>query len=544
MTRLALAAAVAMLSCRTTPPRTVDREVEPVDDDRTTSPPIDQPQETTTVSQIAKPQELVFPDEAFRAEQPRPGKPRPFRLPEIKPFTLASGTKVFLVEQHALPLVSIDLSFDGGSMSDPPGKEGLASVCMAMLSEGTESLDKVALAEALADVAASIDSGASSETQSVSMSSLTKHLDTVFPLFVDVLLRPGMRQADFDRMIKRRKESLRQVRGAAGSIADRVKSPILYGAKHPFGRITSEAAYDAITLDDCRAYHKKWLRPGGARLFVVGDLTEAQIRGYFDGDALASWKGKVPKSAKLPTPSSLPGRIFFVDVPGAKQSNLTVLHFGPQRRAKDYLETSLMSAVLGGGFSGRLQMNLREDKGYTYGARSGFGYSRNYGVFSATTSVVSEATYQALLEIAREVADLKAGHRAATDDEIAREKSGAVLAMPARFATASGSLATFRGLVYYGLPLDYYATYVQKLEAVTAKQIHAAAKKHLRPDQAVYVVVGDGTAPVNRRNGTTDEPLERDGRPLTLLEALRDLADTGALGKGGLVVLDADANVI
>jgi zinc protease len=543
-----MAALIATLAISCGPKQKPVDEVHPPDDHGVVTPPPDDepPTEESTVipTQTAQPQELVFPDEAFRAEQPKPAATRPFDLPTIKPFKLKSGIDVYLVEQHVLPIVSMDLTFAGGSISDPTGKEGLASVCMAMLSEGTESLDKIAFAEAVADVAASVDAYAGSDTQGVSLSSLSKYLDQVFPLFVDTLRHPGFRQVDFDRMIKRRLEALRQSKGSAPSIAGRVSSPVLYGDGHPFGRVTTEASLQAITLDDCRAYHAKWLKPQHARLFVVGDLDEAAVRARFDGDALKGWKGAPPKLAKPPAPKHRKGRIFFVDVPGAEQSEISVLHFGPARKAKDYYETWIMSSVLGGGFASRVNMNLREDKGYTYGARAGFAYSQYYGVFSGGGSVVTKSTYQSLIELHKEITAMQRNTAPTTADELSREKTGAVLAMPGRFATASASLSTFRSLVYYGLPLDYYAHFVQKIEKVSAKQVAAAAKKHLTPDDAIYVVVGDGTAPVITRNGDKDEPLMKDGQPVTLLDSLRDLADAGTLGKGGLVILDADAKPI
>ena len=544
MKRTSAILVLALAACGGAQPAPAPTATAPAPTEAVRPPPTDHAQpEVKPVTQTAQPQELTFPDEPFRAEQPKPAEQRPFRLPKIKPFTLENGIKVYLVEQHTLPIVSIDLSFDGGSVTDPKGKEGLASVCMAMVSEGTEKLDKIAFAEALADVAASVDAYAGSDTQGVSLSTLTKHLETVFPLYVDTILRPGFRADDLDRMIKRRLEALRQAKGSASSIAGRVNGPVLYGAGHPFGRIVTEASLAAITLDDCRAYHAKWIKPGGARLFVVGDLTEKEIRQYFEGEALASWKGKAPKLAALPRPAGAKGRIFFVDVPGAKQSEISVMHFGPKRTAKDYFDTWIMSSVLGGGFASRINMNLREDKGYSYGARAGFSYSRNYGVFSGGSSVVSEATYQALLELKQEVEALRTGKAPATADELSREKAGAVLALPGRFATASASLGTFRQLVYYGLPLDYYATFVDKVEKVGSRQVAAAAKRHLKPGDAVYLVVGDARAPVIHRVDGKDQPLMKDGKQLTLLDALRDLAASGTLGKGELVVLDADAKV-
>ena len=497
---------------------------------------------TIKVVQPAEPQELAFPDEAFRAEQPKPGKPRPFRLPKVKPFTLANGIKVFLVEQHALPIVSIDLNFDGGSLTDPKGKEGLASVCMAMLTEGTTKLDKIQYAEALADVASNINAYAADDSMGLSLSSLTKHLDTTFALFADTLQSPGFRATDFDRMIKRRIEAVKQAKGNPSSVAGRVSGPVLYGLEHPSGTITTEQSLAAITLDDCKQYAAKWLEPGNARLFVVGDLTEAQVRKYFDRGPLAGWKGKGPKAPALPAPSTMSGKIFFVHVPNAAQSQVIYMQFGPKRTAPDYFANTLMAAVFGGSFSSRINMNLREGKGYSYGARGGFGYSKQYGVFNASASVRSDSTYQTLLEIDREIKELQMAKTPITGEELEREKQGAILGLPGRFATAQAALGQYRQLVYYGLPLDYFNRYVGKVGQVTPAQVKAAAAKHLQPDKGVYLVVGDGDAKVIVRDpaANKDAPLVKDGRQLTLREALSDLAQRGDVGRGGLVELDTD----
>jgi len=502
--------------------------------------------------QPAAPQELVFPDEGFRSRQPAAGAPRPFRLPPIKVFTLRSGVKVYLVEQHALPLVSMDLSFDGGAAVDPEGKEGLASVCMAMLTEGTAELDKLAYAERLADTASSIGGYAGDDVVGLTLSSLGKHLDATFALFVATLRTPGFRQSDFDRMIKRRIEGLRQAKGSPASVASRVSDVVLYGPGHPFGAVITEASLAALTLDDCKAFAHTWLRPRTARLFVVGDLTEAKVRAQFDTAALTGWTGAAPAMPALPAPRTMPGRIFFVDIPGATQSTVSYLQLGPRRTAPDHVATSLMGAVFGGGFSSRINMNLREDKGYSYGARGNFSYTRSYGAFVVTAPVMASATYQSILEIDREIKGMWAGRPgfAVTHDELERERSGAILGLPARFATAQAALGQYRGLVYFGLPLDYYDTYVGKLAKVSQSEVMAAAARQLRPGQAVYVVVGNAAEKMiaHVRNaddgpGGTDVPYVTAGIPLTLREALADLAARGDVGSGGLVELDADGRM-
>lgn len=535
--------ALAIVACgpRAAPPAPKPTPPDPTPVAEPTPPPTPPPApEPAPVTQSAQPQELTFPDEPFRAEQPKAGPPRPFRLPKVQTFKLKSGITVYLVEQHTLPIVSLDLTFDGGSISDPVGKEGLASVCMAMVGEGTEKLDKLAFSEALADVASSVSSYAGADTQGVSMSTLSKHLDTTYGLFVDTVRTPGFRASDLDRMIKRRLEGLKQAKGNPEAVAGRVAGPIMYGEAHPFGRVTTEASLQAITIDDCKAYHATHLKPSGARLFVVGDLTADQIRERFDGPLFAGWKGKAPALPRLGKPAATKARIYFVHIPGAAQSQVSMAHFGPLRNAPDYFATALMSAILGGGFTSRVNMNLRENKGYTYGARGGFSYFRTHSTFGAGGSVRTDATYQSLLELLREVRSLERGEMPATDAELERERSGAVLGLPSRFATAAASLGMFRSLVYYGLPLDYWSSYSAKVEKVTPAQVKAAARKHLKSGDAVYVVVGDGDATVIVREDGKDVPLVVDGKTVTLRQALARLAAEGTLGKGGMLEIDAD----
>jgi predicted Zn-dependent peptidase len=481
----------------------------------------------------AEPQPLEFPDDAFRRAVPEPASPRPFAMPPIRPFTLGNGIAVYLVEQHVLPIVSMQLELDGGALTDPPGKEGLAAVAMAMLTEGTQRLDKLAYAEALSDIASSISATATEDAFAISLASLTKHFDTTFQLFVETLREPGFRASDFDRLIKRRIESVRQARGTPAALPSRVSGPILFGSEHPFGAVVTESSLAAITLDDCKHVVERHLRPGRARLFVVGDLTEAEVRARVD---VAGWSGDAPQTPPVPAPVPMAGRIFFVDVPGATQSQVLMMQHGPRRTDPGYFANTLLGAVFGGGFTSRINMNLREDKGYTYGARGGFSYTRWAGTFTASAQVRADATYQSLLEIVREVTALASGARPATADELAREKLGAILGLPGRFATAAAALGQYRGLVYFDLPLDYYTGYADGISRVTEAEVAGAAGQ-LDPARAVFVVVGDGATPLITRDGGADRPWLDDARPVTLRRALVERADVGG---GGLVELDVD----
>ena len=480
----------------------------------------------------------VFPEEAFRDKQPAGGQPRDFNLPGITEFKLGKQIDVFLVERHELPTISIELNFDGGTVSDRLGREGTASVCMSMVSEGTKKLDKLAFEEAQANIASGISSYAGTETQGVSMYTLSKNFEATFSLFSDTIREPGLRSAELSRMIKRRVESLKQSKGSPGSIAGRIANSIMVGQKHPFGRITTEQSLGKIKLSDCKRYHKSYVRPNGARLFIVGDMTQAQVVAAFT-PLLTSWKGSPRKLAKLPAPKSRAGRVFFVDVPGAAQSSIYLGHMGPGRSDASYFANQMMAGVLGGGFSSRINMNLREAKGYTYGARGNFTYNRHFGFFLASSSVRSDATHQSIKELFSEMAALKSGVRPALAQELDREKNGAILGLPARFSTARQVLSMYRTLVYYGLPMSYYNDYVGNYSKVTLEQVNAAAATLLHPEDALVLVVGDGSATQIKRDDEGNDVATQQ----TLLDTLAEVAKSELGGAGSLVILDADGNV-
>jgi zinc protease len=464
--------------------------------------------------------DLAFPADEFRQKQPTATALREPQLPKAQQFKLKNGVQVYLVEEHKLPTITLSLAFEGGSLDDPPGKEGLARVCAATLGDSTEKLDTVAFAEAQADMASSVNVGAGDDQQNVDLRTLTRNLDATADLWADVLLRPGLRQSDFDRNVQRARASLRQQKGSPNGVLGLLSGSILYGEAHPRGRFVSEASLGAITLDDCKAYAKDWFKPTGARLWVAGDITKAQVIALADR-VLKDWKGKGKTAIKPTKPVTRKGRVFFVDVPGAAQSAIWMGEFGPGRKAPEYFASTIAASILGGGFSGRINMNLREKNGYAYGAYGGFGYNRDYGTFTASASVRSDVTDKALVELYGEISRILTGD--ITDEELKREKNGLVFSLPARFETSGGTLATFRGLAYFGLPLDYYGKFVKNVSAVDKKAAVAAAKKNLKPKDLVIFVVGDASV---------------------VLPGLQKLHADKAFGEGDLVILDVDGKVV
>jgi zinc protease len=351
------------------------------------------------------------------------------------------------------------------------------------------------------------------------MDTLTRNLDTTLDLWADTLLHPGLRQEELDRNLKRRIAGLQQTKGNPNGVAGRVAGSIVYGPEHLFGRVQTEASLGAITLADCKAFVADNLKPEGAQLFAVGDITKAELTAKLTA-RLKGWKGRAKAAPKLTAAQPRKGKIFFVDMPNAPQSVVQLMHLGPVRKAPDFQPTSIMAAILGGSFTSRINMNIREKHGYAYGARGDFRYNRVGSMFNASAQVRTDVTKESIVEMLNEIRSMHDGEP--TAEELSREKDGKVLALPARFATGAQVLGAFRDLVYFGLPLDYYDTLVPKVRAVDVAAVKKAAAAHLKLGDLQLLVVGDGKV---------------------VLPKLKELAATHEL-TGDLVVLDADGKPI
>lgn len=467
----------------------------------------------------AEPQPVVWPDEPFRAERPQPKPPKPLQLPDMTQLILANGLEVRLIEQTNLPTLSMFIEWDLGSVNDPRGKTGMASLCVDLLDESTASLDHAAFMAKQADHAVTIRSDQGGDTTTLGVQTLTRELGPALDLFAELVTAPGLREADFTRLVESEKAKIEQGKTSPAAIANRVWGSVIWGGDHPYGRIPTAKTVDAIQLADCKALAAK-LRPEGARLWVVGNVEAEALRKQLEA-RFGNWTGKAPKRAKLGKPKPAKGTIFFIQVDNAAQSQIFVGHPGPGRDAPDYEATQMMAAIFGGSFSSRLNMNLREDKGWAYGARGGFGYSRGGSVFAAGSSVRTDATGGALREIAKEIERMRTSEP--TPEELGREREGAQRALPATFATASRSLYAYRDLAYFDLPGDWYEGYADRLAKLDPAAIRKAAEAHLQKGDFVVVVVGDGKV---------------------VLPELEKLADEKLFGKGGLLFLDADGEPI
>lgn len=497
--QLTLATLLLLVACKTATTTNPD------------SGPAKNPDGTPVVSQA----DAVWPDEPYRAAIPTPGPIAELKLPGVETFKLDSGLEVYLVRQQKLPTVTMSFEFDVGGVRDPKAKFGLASLCMDLLDEGTKNLDTAAFEEKQADHAVDLSSFGGADTSGINVRSLTSQLGPALDLMAEMLQQPGLRQSDLDRLKDSRKANLLQAKGSPQPIAGRLWNPLVWGEDHAYGHIETEKTIDAINLKDCEKFVGQ-LRPGGARLWVTGMISQEEIKKEL-GARLASWTGKAPTALKIGAAKPRLGTIFFVHVDGAAQSSVYVGHPGPLRDAADYEATEMMTEILGGSFSSRINMNLREAKGYTYGGRAGIGYRRTGSSFSASSSVRTDATGPALREVIKEIVTMRTSD--ATDAELKRVKDGALLALPAEFATPSDTLFVFQRLQFWGLPLDWYSGYQTRLKTVDVAAVRKAADKHLRAQDFVVLVVGDA----NKVLGDLDA-----------------IAKEKLFGKGGVVVLDAD----
>ncbi len=458
-------------------------------------------------------------DSFDRTAMPKPEGNPDFAPPKVTRRKLSNGLELIVAERHELPILSMRLVVKGGATQAPAGKEGLGSLTAALLTEGTTDRDALELAQELAEIGANLDATADAESFGLSLSTLTRHTDKALDLFADVVLNPSFPAKDLERLRLQRLAALLRQKDDATSIAGIVLPKLLYGEKHAYGRPESGTpeSVKAITRDDVVALHEKLFLPNNAALIVVGDTTADAIAAKLE-KALASWKpGDAPDVSAPEAPSDLKPGVYLVDKPSAAQSVLAVGQVGVPRNTPDYFAISVLNAVLGGQFSSRINLNLREAKGYTYGARSRFDYRLGAGPFEATTSVATGVTRPALAELVKELTDV-VGERPVTEAELAFAKDRLVKGFPSRFETNSGMAGALADLVLYGLPDDYYTTFQSKVEGVTPADVARAAVKYLDFDKMAVLVVGDRAA-IEEELGElpfakTIHQLDAEGKPI------------------------------
>ena len=416
--------------------------------------------------------------------------PRPITLPPIITRELSNGLKLMIVEHHELPLADFILLVRTGHEADPPRHSGLASLAASMLDEGAGKRTALEIADQAAFLGVRLGTGSSWDLSSVSLHTPTAQLDSALSLFADVALRPTFPQAELDRLRTELVTRIIQNRDRATVIADQAYNALLFGAEHPYGRPTigTEASLKQITRADIRRHYDGYYRPNNATLIVVGDVNPADIERRVNA-LFGGWQRRqVPPVNYARVPGGHATTVYLIDKPGAAQSSFRIGSVGVARATTDYFPLMVMNTVLGGSFTSRLNNNLREVKGYTYGANSGFAMRAQPGPFTARAEIVAAKSDSALLEFMKELRNIRDTVPAS---ELDKAKRYLQLQLPNQFETTTDIAQQLVPLAVYGLPLDYYNVYAQRIAAVTQADIQRVARTYVDPSKLNIVIVGD-----------------------------------------------------
>ncbi|RZT93338.1 putative Zn-dependent peptidase [Ancylomarina subtilis] len=420
-----------------------------------------------------------------RTKAPAAGPAPKVQLGDYDSFTLKNGLKVLVVENHNLPKVAFNLEL----LIDPiveGDKAGYISIAGSMLDAGTKTKTSQEIAEEVDFIGARL----STRSKGAAAAGLSKYKDQILALMADVVLNPAFPTDEFDKLIKQNISGIQADKTSPKQIAQNVASKVLYGDAHPYGDVMTEGTLANVTLDDCKTYYANYFKPNVAVMAIVGDITTKEakklVKKYF-----GKWEsGNVPTHA-YDAPAKIEGkRVVLSNKDAAPQSTIQVVYpIDLKKGSADVIPVSVMNAMLGRGFTGLLMKNLREDKGYTYGAYSSISADKLIGDFYAGAEVKANVTDSAFIEIAREMNRIR--NEKMTQDHFDMTK--ATLAGDfARALESPSTIASFAlAIERYHLPLDYYATYLEKLDKVTLEDVQAMAKKYVDPDNAIYLVVGD-----------------------------------------------------
>jgi len=431
---------------------------------------------------------------ADRSRLPAPGPAPAVGFPAVERATLANGLKIELVPRPGIGFVQAQLVLDGGFAADPPGQPGTASLAMAMLDEGTRRRSTLQISEELALLGASLGTGVSLDNAAVSLSALSDKLAPSFDIFADVILNATFPQSELERLRGLALAGLRQEKNRPNAMALRVLPKLLYGAGHPYAQpltgTGTEAAISALTREDLAEYRDRWFHPNHATLVVAGDTSMGELRPLLER-LFGQWQpGSAAPRPIAPAQGAPDDVLYILDRPGADQSVIFVGQLMPPKANPDEFAIQAMNNILGGQVSARINMNLREDKHWSYGAYSVLRDARGQRPFFAYAPVQTDKTAEALQELRGELRAI-ASTRPPTAEELERVKNTEVLQLPGRWETADAVVGALAESVRFGLPDDYWQDYAAKVRAVTLADVDRAARQYLHPDREVWVVVGD-----------------------------------------------------
>ena len=428
-----------------------------------------------------------------RKKMPDPGTPPAPRFPEVEKATLANGLRILVVNRPSVPVVNMQLVLDAGYSSDPAGAAGTAKLAGTLLTDGTTTRNALQISDTLRDLGATLGAGSSLDSTFVSMSALRARLDPSLDLFADVALHPSFPESELERQRKLLLAGIDRERSEPSSMAARVIPRLVYGDGHPYANPATgsgtKASVAAITRAGVESWYRSRFQPGDAVLVIVGDITMRDVLPSLER-LFGGWAAgrAAPKNLALAA-GDAPSRLYLLDRPGSSQSVILAGFAAPPRANKDEIAQGVVNRVLGGNFTSRINMNLREDKHWTYGARTSLSDARGPRLFFVSAPVQSDKTKESIQEIQKELAGI-VGTRPVTADELAAAKGSLTLTLPGRWETNGAVAASLVEVETFGLGAGYYDSYPAKVQALSLAEV-TAATAFLKPGQVVWVVVGD-----------------------------------------------------
>ena len=456
-----------------------------------------------------------------RTKVPTPGATPVLRVPTWTKAKLSNGATLIVSERHNLPLISFSMTFLGGSNQyEPAGKRGVAAMTTSMLTEGTKTRTGDQLSDALQLLGTGVGANIGGEEGSVGFVSTAQNFDATLAIMADMMLNSTFPEPALERLRGRTLVNLTQQRDQPAVVGAQVFAKILYGAAHPYGQRVTEASVKSITRDDVMAFQKAYFQPGRAIITIVGDTTPAKAKASIE-KGLAAWTkaGDVPSFDYPKLPELQPAKIYLVDKPGAAQSVVNIGLPGPPRNTPDYFALQVLNTILGGQFQSRLNANIREQKGYSYGVNSGFSYGKGPGAFRAGGAIFSAKTDAALIEFMKELKGI-VGEKPVTDEEIKTAKEALIQGLPQRFASVTAISNAITSLTVQGLPDDFYQTYAANVSAVTKDDLLRVAKRYIDLNHLAIVIVGN--------RSEVEAPLKATGiAPITVIDIEGNPAESG-----------------
>jgi predicted Zn-dependent peptidase len=437
---------------------------------------------------------------ADRSRLPSIGPDPSFRLPEVVRHTLENGLEVRTVEHRSAPVLTIVLQVEAGSGADPGDKEGLAAVAADMADEGTGSMTALDVSEALARIGAEYDVDVGPDVTMFALTTLTRFAQRGSSLLADMVAKPSLRDGDFQRVRQLRLDRLRQLKDLAPATAERTFLRVLYDS-HPYGHLAigTDGALRALQLDDVAAFHSRLFRPNDATIVVAGALTHEELLDTA-AEAFSGWAqvesepdGARTSAADIQPSTTSKTRLAIVPREAAAQSELRIGHLAARRNTPDYHALLVMNAVLGGQFVSRVNLKLREEKGYTYGVRTGFDWRRGLAPFALQTSVHTASTADAIRDALGEIESIR-GSRPVSDTELDLAKASLTKGYPRNFETVQQIARSVAQLALYDLPDTYFAEFVPKVNTVSNDDVTRVATRYLEPARLTTLIVGDHSA--------------------------------------------------